>query len=92
MNSTFLGRAKNRERALGGDVGRLVRPVADTGRVVGMMVGVMATARRSITLGEPLEVIVAETTEFLVGALRLRGAPGSGRSGVGPRSRERKRR
>jgi len=84
-----------------GVVGRIVeegvsagvfRPVAHVGRVVEMMVGVMAAARRSLVLGESLDVIVAETTEFLVGGLRRRGEPGSSRSDVGPRSRERKKR
>ncbi|MFY0567122.1 TetR/AcrR family transcriptional regulator [Archangium lansingense] len=67
------------------------RPVADIGRVVEMMVGVMAAARRAITLGDSLDVIAAETTEFLVGGLRLHGEPGSSRSDVGPRRKERKR-
>jgi AcrR family transcriptional regulator len=83
-----------------GVVGRIVeegissgifRPVANVGRVVGMMGGVMVAVRRSMVLGEPLDVIAAETTEFLLGGLRFRGEPGSSRSDVGSRSRARKR-
>ncbi|WP_095982325.1 TetR/AcrR family transcriptional regulator [Melittangium boletus] len=68
------------------------RPVAHVGRVVEMMVGVMVAARHSLILGTPLDVIVAETTEFLVGALRRREEPSSSRTDVGPRRGERKKR
>ncbi|WAS95654.1 TetR/AcrR family transcriptional regulator [Nannocystis punicea] len=54
----------------------MFRPVADVRRLVEMMVGVMHAARRSVVAGEPVEVVVAETTEFLLGGLRGRQEPG----------------
>jgi AcrR family transcriptional regulator len=47
----------------------IFRPVPDIPRTVERIVAVVETARRHILEGEPLEVISAETTAFLVGAL-----------------------
>lgn len=55
-----------------GIAGGNFRPVADVRRLVEMMVGVVHAARRSVVAGAPVDLIVAETTEFLLGGLRGR--------------------
>jgi AcrR family transcriptional regulator len=55
-----------------GSAAGVFRPVADVRRLVEMMVGVVHAGRRSVASGEPLDVVVAETTEFLLGGLRGR--------------------
>ncbi|MFE8598947.1 TetR/AcrR family transcriptional regulator [Archangium violaceum] len=46
------------------------RPIADVRRAVDMMTGVMTSVRRAVVSGQPVDLIAAETTEFLLGALR----------------------
>lgn len=53
------------------------RPVADVRRLVERMVAVVHAARRSLVAGAPLELVVSETTEFLLGGLRGRRERGA---------------
>lgn len=66
----------------------IFRPVADINRVVETMAGVVAMAHRLIVTGTPNEVVQAETTEFLLGTLRIHGAPYNQKRGRGEQGTE----
>ncbi|MCY0986546.1 TetR/AcrR family transcriptional regulator [Nannocystis sp. ILAH1] len=55
-----------------GTAAGLFRPVADVQRLVERMVGVVHAGRRAVASGAPVEVVAAETAEFLLGGLRGR--------------------